>query len=196
MKDIFLISALTAFFLILGGIAAEEAFGSSPLPDTKWEVKTDPAGWPVMMNNDKQTGTIFSFGYSNSKNCGDIRMMIGNIVPTSDGKYPEGNFEAPSTMMIPEIGEMPLGTVPITFYSIPDSTNVLMMYNYTPTDKLIMAIMNTEVFFWKDAAFKEDSWAGFNNTGFLEAFNQVTNSCFEKTKDQPKKEETKGSERA
>jgi len=187
MRDTTLVVALTAFFIILGSIAADEAFGSSPLPDTKWEVKTDPDGWPVMMNNDKQTGTIFSFGYSNSKNCGDIRMMIGNIVPTSDGKYPEGNFEAPSTMSIPEIGDMPLGTIPIKFYSVPESTNVLMMYNYTPTDKLIMAIMNTEVFFWRDAAFTEGSRASFNNTGFLDAFNQVTNICFDKTKGQPKK---------
>lgn len=196
MKDTLLIVALIFFFIILGSIAADEAFGSSPLPDTKWEVKTDLEGWPVMLNNDRRTGTIFSFGYSNSKNCGDIKMMIGNIVPTSDGKLPEGEFRSASTMRIPEIGEMSLGTIPVKLFNMPNSTNVLMMYTYTPTDKLIMAVMNTEVFFWKDAAFQDGNWAGFNNLGFLEAFNEVTGTCFEKTKDQPKKEETKGDERA
>ena len=187
MKDTIIAVAIVATVIILGSLAAERAFASSPLPDTKWEVMTDPEGWPVMMNRDDRAGVIFSFGYSNSKNCGDIRMMIGNIVPTSDGKIPEEQFSSPSTMSIPEIGDMPLGTIPVKLYSVPNSTNVVMMYNYTPTDKLILAIMNTEVFFWWDAAFVEGKRAGFNNTGFLNAFNEVTTACFEKTKDQPKK---------
>ena len=187
MRDLFLICALTAFFLILGTMAAEEAFGSSPLPDTKWEVKTDPNGWPVMLNNDRTSGTIFSFGYNASKHCGDIRMMIGNVVPTSDGKIPEGEYMSPSTMMIPEIGEMPLGAIPVNFYTVTGTNNVLMLYNYTPTEKLILAVMNTDVFFWKDAAFREGSWAGFNNAGFLEAFNEVTTMCFDKNEKTPMK---------
>lgn len=196
MKDTLIVVALTLFVIVLGSIAADEAFGSSPLPDTKWEVMTDPEGWPVMLNRDNSSGTIFSFGYSNSENCGDIRMMIGNIVPTKDGKIPSEKIASPSTMMIPEIGDMPLGTIPVKLYPVPNSTNVLMMYNYTPTDRLIMAVMNTEVFFWWDAAFVDGQRAGFNNTGFIEAFNEVTTTCFEKVKDEPKKEATKGDGRA
>ena len=59
---------------------------------------------------------------------------------------------------------------------------MVMLYTYTPADKLIMELMNSEVFFWWDGVFKEGDRAIFNNTGFVENLNEVTGLCFDKTK--------------
>ena len=164
-------------------VASTGALASSPLPDTKWEVKVDPEGWPVMMNSSREYGVIFSLGYNKSKHCGDLKMLIGNIVPIEP--IPEGlpdPLMLPSEMNLPRVGDISLGNGEVSLLQDPTAPNMVMLYTYTPADKLIMELMNSEVFFWWDGVFKEGDRAIFNNTGFVENLNEVTGLCFDKTK--------------
>ena len=97
---------LVIAFIVLASIGADKAFATSPLPAGGWEIKKDDAGLPVMINRDDEKGVVFSFGYQNSKNCGDIRMIIGNVVPGKIEDAPE-NLASPSEMSTPSTDSIP-----------------------------------------------------------------------------------------
>jgi hypothetical protein len=171
--------SLVAFF-------ANPAKSESPLPDTQWEVKVDPAGWPVMMNSNREYGVIFSIGYNQSAHCGDIRLLIGNIVPAEP--LPAGLPDPlllPSEMELATVGDINLGNGEVAIYNTGE--NMLLLYTYTPADALIVELINSDKFAWWDGVFKDGARSYFNNTGFVENLNTVTKMCFEKTKNMPKK---------
>jgi hypothetical protein len=185
MKTMYVVMLAVTLFAFFNNPARSE----SPLPDTQWEVKVDPAGWPVMMNSNREYGVIFSIGYNESAHCGDIRMLIGNIVPSEP--LPEGLPDPlllPSQMELSTVGEINLGNGEVEIYDT--GKNMLLLYTYTPADKLIVALMNSETFAWWDGVFKDGARPYFNNAGFVEKLNEVSQMCFEKTKNMPKKGDT------
>lgn len=169
---------LVIAFIVLASIGADKAFASSPLPDTQWELKKDDAGMPVMMNRNSEFGVIFSFGYQNSKNCGDIRMIIGDIVPGDINDSPEEPISVPSEMSTPNEDRIPLPAIPVQFMDV-DGKSVLMLYVYTPSDKLLFELMNSMIFTWRSPAYQEDVRAPFNNEGFVDTLNKMTQQCIE-----------------
>ena len=165
--------------------ASTSVFATSPLPNTSWEVKVDPEGWPVMMNSNREYGVIFSLGYNKSKHCGDIRLLIGNIVPSEP--IPEDLPDPlllPSQMELATVGLINLGKGEVQIYDT--EKNMVLLYTYTPTDKLIVELMNSETFSWWDGVFADGVRPYFNNTGFVENLNEVSQMCFDKTKKSPK----------
>lgn len=183
---------LVIAFIVLASVAADKAFALSPLPDTQWEIKEDDAGLPVMINKDNNKGVIFSFGYQNSKNCGDIRMIIGDIVPGNIKNAPTQPLQVPSEMSTPATDSIPLPPIPITFMAV-DETKVLMLYTYTPSDKLLFELMNAPIFTWRSPAFKEGHRAQFNNETFVDTLNLMSEQCLKvlpSTQPAPKEEET------
>lgn len=184
------ICLLVIAFIALSTVAAQRAFALSPLPDGGWELQEDDAGLPVMINRDNEKGVLFSFGYQNSKHCGDVRMIIGNMVPGKIADVPEEEIKVPSLLTTPSTPQIPLPAIPITFMEINDDT-VLMLYVYTPTDKLVLELMNAPIFTWQDPAFKEGHRATFNNESFVDTLNSMMERCLLEvsTEDEPEEEE-------
>ncbi len=170
--------------LLIASLAlwASLAHALSPLPDTEWEIDRDSEGYPIMMNSDDKNLVLFSLGYQESKDCGDIKMMIANVVPEPDEEYSLDDYQGislPSYMTIPSVPNINLPAAPVSFLET-QGENVIMLYTYTPSDKLLIELMNTEVFFWRDDVFKDGSYAGFNNEGFVESLNEVTRICYQR----------------
>ena len=168
---------LVIAFIVLASIGADKAFATSPLPAGGWEIKKDDAGLPVMINRDDEKGVVFSFGYQNSKNCGDIRMIIGNVVPGKIEDAPE-NLASPSEMSTPATDSIPLPRIPIRAMKVTDD-RVMLLYSYTPSDKLLFELMNAPVFTWRDPAFIDGHRAQFNNEAFVDTLNHMTQHCVE-----------------
>jgi hypothetical protein len=116
-------------------------------------------------------------------------LLIGNIVPTEPvpADLPDP-LMLPSNMDLPRVGEISLGKGEVKIYNTGE--NMLLLYTYTPADKLIMELMNSETFAWWDGVFQEGARPYFNNAGFVENLNEVSQMCFEKTKNLPKKGDT------
>jgi len=167
---------LVIAFIALATIGAQRAFALSPLPAGGWELKEDDAGMPVMINNDRDKGVVFSFGYQGSKNCSDVRMIIGNLVPGDFADAPKEEVKIPSAMSTPNEETIPLPAIPVTFMEVSDNT-VLMLYVYTPTDKLLMELMNAPVFTWTDPSFKAGNRSQFNNEAFVGTLNSMMEQC-------------------
>lgn len=171
--------------LLIAALAlwASLAHGESLLPDTEWVIDKDEDGYPMMLNTDDENLVLFSFGYQDSTDCGDIKMMIANVVPAEpDRDYSLDDYQGialPSYMRIPSVPNIDLPAEPVSFMEA-EGDNVIMLYTYTPSDRLLIEMMNTEVFFWRDEVFTDESYAGFNNQGFVQTLNEVTRICYQR----------------